>query len=357
MRCFEPSITEKDVQAVSELLKSGNIGFGPNIPLFEDRFSKYSKMEYNIGMNSASSAAYCLFAYLYDKYGSCDVYTPSLGFTSVSWAAKKNGHNVHFVDVDDNLLFDFDSYKSIRKLHLERQLNVDFHKSILMPVLYGGVSDIPGFMDKIKSTGWDDIVVVDSAHCIEPTIESDYIFFSFHPVKPLTMSCGGLLSMNDKDADDYIRKYRNFGRENTGDTYDIVDNGFNFYMNNLNATLGLSQLDTCFDNIRFRKKNLEYLKNGIKSNIGYFTEHDENSSYYLGTLVLYTNGSKELRQKLRDNESNSSYHYPLLHKTKFWNKGLSLNNTERLEDRIINLPINKNLSKNDLDTIIKVINE
>ena len=180
-------------------------------------------------------------------------------------------------------------------------------------------------MDKIKSTGWDDIVVVDSAHCIEPTIESDYIFFSFHPVKPLTMSCGGLLSMNDKDADDYIRKYRNFGRENTGDTYDIVDNGFNFYMNNLNATLGLSQLDTCFDNIRFRKKNLEYLKNGIKSNIGYFTEHDENSSYYLGTLVLYTNGSKELRQKLRDNESNSSYHYPLLHKTKFWNKGLSLN--------------------------------
>ena len=40
MRCFEPSITEKDIQAVSDLLRSGNIGFGPNIPLFEDKFCK-----------------------------------------------------------------------------------------------------------------------------------------------------------------------------------------------------------------------------------------------------------------------------------------------------------------------------
>jgi len=357
MRCFEPSITKKDVQVVLDLLKSGNIGFGPNIPLFEGKFSQYSNKKYNIGLNSASSAAYCLFAYLYDKYGSCDVYTPSLGFTSVSWAAEKNGHRVHFVDVDENLLFDFDSYKSIRKLHLERQLNVDFNKSIVMPVLYGGVSDIPGLTDKLKETGWDDILVVDSAHCIEPTIESDFIFFSFHPIKPLTMSCGGLLGTDDEEANEYIRRYRNFGRANIDDTYDIVDNGFNFYMNNLNATLGLSQLDTCFDNIKFRKKHLEYLKNGIKLGIGYFTEHDEKSSYYLGTFVLYANGSKELRCKLRDNKSNASYHYPLLHKTKFWNKGLTLNNTERLQDRIINLPINKNLSTDELDTIIRVINE
>ena len=127
-------------------------------------------------------------------------------------------------------------------------------------------------------------------------------------------------------------------------------------MNNLNATLGLSQLDTCFDDIKTRKNKFEYLQKGINSDKGYFTTHDEKSSYYLGTLVLYTNCSKELRVKLRENKSNASYHYPLLHKTKFWNKGETLVNTERLENKIINLPINEKLSKSDLDTIIDVVN-
>ena len=345
MKSFEPTITTKDAYKVYQLLLSGNIGFGSNVKEFEDRFSEYSDKKYNIGLNSASSAAYCLFHYLYEKYGSCDVYTPSLGFTSVSWAAEKNGHKIHFVDVDANLLFDFDSYTKIKK-----DTN---NKKVLMPVLYGGVSNIPNFNKKVT----DEIVVVDSAHCIEPTIESDYIFFSFHPIKPLTMSCGGLLATDDKEASDYIFSYRNFGRQNIGDNYDIVNSGFNFYMNNLNATLGLSQLDTCFDNIKKRKHNLEYLQKNITSEIGYFTEHDEKSSYYLGTLILNDKGSEKMRKKLRDNGCDASFHYPYLHQTQFYNYRDSLKNLENLNDRIINLPIHQNLVQDDLDKIIEVINE
>ena len=176
MKPFEPTITKQDIQKVTELLESGNIGFGSNVKKFEDKFSKYSNKKYNIGLNSASSAAYCLFAYLYDKYGSCDVYTPSLGFTSVSWAAEKNGHRVIFVDVDDNLLFDFKSYKRLRK---DPYIRKNAGKTILMPVLYGGVSNISNFNEQVT----DEIVVVDSAHCIQPTIKTDYILFSFHLIK------------------------------------------------------------------------------------------------------------------------------------------------------------------------------
>ena len=237
MKSFETTITKQDIHKVTELLELGDIGFGSNVKVFEDRFSEYSTKKYNIGLNSASAAAYCLFAYLYDKHGSCDVYTPSLGFTSISWAAEKNGHRIIFVDVDDNLLFDFNSY--------EEQKENTTRKKVLLPVLYGGVSNIPNFNKQVT----DEIVVVDSAHCIQPTIKSNYIFFSFHPIKPLTMSCGGLLGTDDEEANEYICSYRNFGRENVGDTYDIVNSGFNFYMNNLNATLGLSQLDSCFKNI------------------------------------------------------------------------------------------------------------
>jgi len=344
MNSSEATITDKDILAVSELLKSGNIGFGSNVKKFEDRFSKYSNKKYNIGLNSASSAAYCLFAYLHEKYGKCDVYTPSLGFTSVSWAAEKNGHRLHFVDVDDNLLFDFNSYINIRK--------DTTNTKILMPVLYGGVSNIPDFNKKVT----DEIVVVDSAHCIEPTIESDYIFFSYHPIKPLTMSSGGLLGTDNKGASEYISSYRNFGRQNVGDTYDIVDNGFNFYMNNLNATLGLSQLDTCFENIKKRKKHFEYLLKAIKLDVGYFTKHDDKSSYYLSTLILNTGSSKELRKKLKDNECNASFHYPYLHQMQFYNYNSSLVNLENLDDRIINIPIHQNLCIDELDRMVEVIN-
>ena len=170
------------------------------------------------------------------------------------------------------------------------------------------------------------------------------------------MSTRGLLSTDDKDAYDYISRYRNFGRENVGDSYNIVDNGFKFYMDNLNATLGISQLDTCYDNIKIRKNNLNYLKKNIKLEIGRFTYHDEKSSYYLGTLILNDVGSKDLRKKLRDNECSADFAYPFLHETKFWNTNKNLINTENLRDRIINLPIHQNLTKDDLDRIIKEVN-
>ena len=350
MKSFEPTITKQDIQKVTELLESGNIGFGSNVKIFEDKFSKYSEKKYNIGLNSASAAAYCLFAYLYDKHGSCDIYTPSLGFTSVSWAAEKNGHRVIFVDVDDNLLFDFDSYKLLRQDPYIKK--GEGNKTILMPVLYGGVSNVPNFNEQVT----DEIVIVDSAHCIQPTIKSDYIFFSFHPIKPLTMSCGGLLGTDDEEANEYICSYRNFGRENVGDTYDIVNPGFNFYMNNLNATLGLSQLDSCFQNIKKRKYNLEYLQKSITLDIGYFTEHDEKSSYYLGTLILNERGSEDLRHKLKKNGCDASFHYPYLHLSQYYNFNVPLDNLEDLDDRIINLPIHQNLSAIDVSRIVGVIN-
>ena len=116
-------------------------------------------------------------------------------------------------------------------------------------------------------------------------------------------------------------------------------------------------MGTCLDNIKKRKYNLEYLQKNITPEIGYFTKHDENSSYYLGTLILNNKESKKTRGKLRDNGCEASFHYPYLHQTKHYNHDISLNNLENLYDRIINLPIHQNLSATDLNKIVGVINE
>ena len=74
-------------------MQKGELGFGVNVPLFETQFQPFSNKAYNIATNSASAAAFMIFAYLKEKYGVCDIYTPSLAFTSPAWAAKHFGHN------------------------------------------------------------------------------------------------------------------------------------------------------------------------------------------------------------------------------------------------------------------------
>ena len=77
-----------------------------------------------------------------------------------------------------------------------------------MPVLYGGVSGIKNINSFCREN--DCILILDSAHCISPSIEYDYAFYSFHPVKPICMSNGGLLATSDKQAADFMYKGREF---------------------------------------------------------------------------------------------------------------------------------------------------
>ena len=342
--CFESDLDDEDVANLIKCTESGVLAYGSKVREFESKYSAYSKQKYNIGMSSASAAAYAIFSYLFEQYGPCDIYISSLGFTSPVWAAKKNGHNIIFVDIDSNLLFNMADY------YIKRSVNPSDQQVVIMPVLYGGVSKIPNF-----DLFGDEIVVVDSAHCISPNIESDYVFFSFHPVKPICMSNGGLLATNNKAAKEYFEKFRNFGRETVDDSYDIVQEGFNFYMNSLNASLGLSQLNKCMNNVEKRKNNFLYLKNNISESFGYFIEHDLDSSYYLSTIILKNlHNSCEIRDHFQNNNIQATYHYPLLHKTKYYNQDISLPIVEELENRIVNLPIHQNLTKQELDKIIAV---
>jgi len=345
INCFEPDITESDISAATQTICSKILAFGPHVDTFEAEYSKFSKKKYNVGFNSASSAAYLLFQYLYETVGPCNVYTPSIGFVSPVFAAIKNGHQVRYIDVCENML--------LSPENLSLKLEDNGRPNVVMPILYGGVSTIPEFEEKTKNNNF--ILILDSAHCISPTLNYDYAFYSFHPVKPICMPNGGLLATEHHPSAEYFRRGRNFGRKTQGDTYDLTQSGFNFYMNNLNASIGLSQVNRCMQNVSKRKNNFNFLKDNIPSSLGYFTEHDQSSSYYLSTLILKDNISSDiLRGYLYSNGVQSSFHYPFLHKTKYYASDDDLPNTDSLDNRIINLPIHQNLKQRDLE---KIVNE
>jgi dTDP-4-amino-4,6-dideoxygalactose transaminase len=312
MKVFESRFLKEELNLVNEVLQKGQLGFGPNVLEFENEFKSFSKKEHNIATNSASAAIFMIFAYLREKYGTCNIYTPSLAFTSPAWAAQHFEHNIIWIDINDNLLFDCEDYLNVRN---------EEYQPVVMPILYGGVSNIDGW--DLKG---DEIVVVDSAHCATPTIKSDFTFFSFHPYKPICTSDGGMISTDDLDATEYFRNYRNFGRQNTENSYDIIQEGFKFYMNNLNATLGLISLKKYYEDLEIRKNNYAKLEDVLP--------HDEKSSYYFATKI-----SDDADDFNRKNQLDR--HYPLLHKSKFF-KGednIILPNTELLYNNIINLPL------------------
>lgn len=319
MKVLETKFNEDELKIINSVLKDGNIGFGSNVEKFENEFKPFSNKEFNVAVNSASAAAFMIFAYLKEKYGVCDVYTPSLAFTSPAWSAKHFGHNLIWVDVNDNLLFDCNDY-------LTKRINNNNVK-VVMPILYGGVSTI----DNWNLIG-DEIVVIDSAHCITPTIKSDFTFFSFHPTKPICTSDGGMISTDIEEANKYFRNYRNFGRQINKNGYDINHEGFKFYMNNLNATIGLISLNNYYTNLNIRKENFILIKNKFK---GKFIEHDYDSSFYFATMITENANQINTHYQL-------TVHYPLLHKMQYYDTGIKLNNTEQLYNQIVNLPLYKN---------------
>ncbi len=335
MKLFETKISPYYSQNdIAKVIESGDMGFGSNVSVFELKFAEYSSNKYNIATNSASAAAFILFAYYKEKYGKCDVYTPSFGFTSVAWAAKHHGHNLIFVDVDNNMLFDIDNYRWKRSQRCEHYSDGSI-KPIVMPVLYGGVSKIPNLTKTLDQDGFKEIILLDSAHCAMPKMKSDAAFFSFHPYKPIASSDGGMVSTNNKDISKYIQSYRNFGRQNTSKGYEIVESGFKFYMNNLNATIALTQLEVYNEKLEQRKEAFNKLKSlNLK---GRLIEHDLNSSYYIATLITE---DEKTAQLYRDKYVNSRL-YPPLHKQPYYiNENIEmLPNTENIYPKLVNLPL------------------
>jgi dTDP-4-amino-4,6-dideoxygalactose transaminase len=344
MKIFEHKFGNELVNYIKEDMITGNLAFSEEVNKFENRYSKLTGKEYSVAVSSNSGGFYALFAYYKEYYGKCNVIFPTLTFTSPAWSAIQNGHNVRFCDVsEDTLCMDVDSAITISST-MERNT-----KTIFVPTLYGGITDIPKL-----SQLYNIDVIIDSAHTIKHNLNFTSIH-SFHPSKPIMMSSGGVVSTNELDIDYFISTYRNFGRTPGPNSY-VPGNGFKFYMNTLDAKMGIYQLDnTIKKEQKQRRLNYEYISNNMNTDIR-FVPHDSNSTYYIGSCVAK---DKETAIKIKNNFNYNNIptttYYPLLHRTPYYvnitNRIQTLHKTEDLYDRIINFPIHHNLTKTDLDII------
>lgn len=250
-------IDANDIAAVVETLQSDFLTQGPKVPAFEDAVARRCNVNFAVAMNSATSALH--LACLALGVGPGDlVWTSPISFVASANCARYCGADVDFVDVDVTTgLLDIQALQ--QKLQ-QAAVNNRLPK-VLIPVHLAGHScDMQQIAALCRPYGIR--IIEDASHAIGALYQdrpvgscqySDICVFSFHPVKIITSAEGGMALCNDVQLAENLRALRSHGitRNETEMTepshgpwyYQQIELGYNYRMTDLQAALGLSQLD------------------------------------------------------------------------------------------------------------------
>lgn len=248
-------ISQADVDAVMEVLRSDFLTQGPQVPMFEDALAQYCGVAHAVAVNSATSALHIACMAL--GVGPGDrVWTSPITFVASANCALYCGAQVDFVDIDPET-FNMCPAALARKLEQAEQQGM--LPKVVIPVHMCGQScDMQAIHALSRRYGFR--LIEDASHAIggkylgEPVGNcrySDIVVFSFHPVKIITTAEGGLAVTNDAELAERMalsrshgitRDARCMGKEPDGPWYyEQVGLGFNYRMTELQAALGLSQ--------------------------------------------------------------------------------------------------------------------
>jgi UDP-4-amino-4,6-dideoxy-N-acetyl-beta-L-altrosamine transaminase len=250
------SISEADIQAVVDVLRSDYLTQGPVVPAFEEAVSRYCGAAHAIAVNSATSALHIACLALGVGPGQ-RVWTSPITFVASANCALYCGAEVDFVDIDPAT---FNMSTSALAARLERAEREGRLPSVVIPVHMAGQSaDMAGIKALADRYGFR--IIEDASHAVGARYRgeavgncrfSDVTIFSFHPVKIITTAEGGLALTNDPDVAARMQLFRSHGvtrdpalMEDEPDGqwyYEQLALGFNYRMTEMQAALGVSQM-------------------------------------------------------------------------------------------------------------------
>ncbi len=265
-------ISDDDINSILNVLNGKLITQGEFVPKFENKVAKKVNAKHGIAVNSATSALHLACLALDVGVGDI-VWTSPISFVASANCALYCGAKVDFVDIDNATgLID------IKKLEI-KLANAEKNNSlpkVLIPVHLAGSSCD---MNKINSLSkkYSFLIIEDASHAIGGKYENQSVgnckyssitVFSFHPVKIITTGEGGLLTTNKNDLAEKIRMLRSHGivRDKNKFQYSTEGSwkyeqqllGFNYRMTDLQAALGLSQLNRLDEIVIERNRQLKF---------------------------------------------------------------------------------------------------
>lgn len=262
-------ITEADLAAVREALTSDWLTQGPTVPRFEAAFAQRHQVEHAIAVSSATAALHLGCMALGVKPGS-RVWTSPNSFVASANCALYCGATVDFVDIDPVT-------RNMSLAALERKLASAApgeRPDVLIPVDFAGQAcDLAEMRALADRHGFK--ILEDASHAVGALyrgapIGSAYAHasvFSFHAVKIITTAEGGMVTTSDADVANQVRMLRTHGitrdasqmtRASEGPWYfEQIGLGFNYRMTDLQAALGVSQMQRLTQGLSRRQALVE----------------------------------------------------------------------------------------------------
>ena len=322
IKLFSPKSNNLEIKRVVKTLKSGfwssGAGVG-NVLQFEKNFKKYSNAKECVAVDSGTAALHLALNVL--DINKKEVLVPSLTFASTVNAIKYNGGIPVFVDVNLETL-------SINLIDLEKKITKK--SKIILPVHFGGYSCDMKSIKKIAKK-YSLFIVEDAAHACGAKYEGkrigslgDFTCFSFHPVKNLAMPKGGAITINTKNSKQFKKKLNSLrwcGISNRiGSNYDITDLGFNYYMDEISAAIGIEQLKKMD---KFNEHRLRIAKKYHKElNVSKKMPLNKECSYHF-YWILVKNRQKFI-QHMKSNGIETGTHYSPIHKMSLYKSRIKL---------------------------------
>ena len=358
------NISEDDIRAVVEVLKSDWITQGPVIPKFENALKDYVGAEYAVAVNSATSALHLACLALGVGPGD-EVWTSPNSFVASANCALMCGAKVDFVDID------LKTY-NISVEALEKKLKRGKAPKVLIPVHFAGQSCEMAEIKKLADE-YNFKIVEDASHAIGGAYKnekigncrySDICVFSFHPVKIITTGEGGMATTNNEEWAEKMRLLRTHGISRDTESedkwyYEQLELGYNFRLTDIQAALGLSQM-TRLD--QFIKKRHELAENYDKALANLpltlpLQLKDCYSAYHLYPIVLKEPGRREIFAKLHAAGIMVNVHYIPIHMQPYYQKlGFKKGdfpNAEKYYTQALSLPIFYDLSLREQTYVIE----
>jgi UDP-4-amino-4,6-dideoxy-N-acetyl-beta-L-altrosamine transaminase len=374
-------ISQADIDAVVEVLRSDWITQGPAIERFEQLVADYCGAKYAVAVSSATAALHiaCLAAGL----GSGDIlWTSPNTFVASANCGLYCGADVDFVDIDPhtyNLSMEVLEQK-LAHAELEGKL-----PKVVVPVHFAGQScEIERILALSRKYGFT--ILEDASHAIGARYQdnpvgsclfSDMAVFSFHPVKIITTGEGGMVVTNREDLYEKLIRLRTHGITRNPELmqgeshglwyYQQLELGFNYRMTDIQAALGASQMQR-LDEFVSRRRHLAARYNQLLSDFPLvlpWQHPDTESSWHLYVIRLKLDEigktHRQVFEELRQARIGVNLHYIPVHTQPYYqNLGFKWGDFPQAEEyyqEAISLPIYYGLSDENQERVIAVIRD
>lgn len=370
-------ITKQDIQAVTNVLRSGFLTQGPEIAEFEEAFAKYVGAKYAVAVASGTAALH-LSAIALGVNEKSNVITTPITFAATANCIRFCGGNVFFADIDAKT-FTLDAGK-VEKLIKSKPEG--FFRGII-PVDFAGYPvNLESFRKIADKHGlW---ILEDACHAPGGFFTdgkgkkqfcgngayAELAVFSFHPVKHIACGEGGMITTNNENYYKRLLTLRTHGitkepalmKENRGGWYyEMIELGYNYRLTDIQAALGISQLSRADGGLKRRRTIARTYFEAFKNNPEILGQSGVAQGHAYHLYVIRVKDRAGLYSHLRKHNIFAQVHYIPVHLLPYyrqfgWKQG-DFPVAENYYDECLSLPMYPSLEDEEQKFVIEKVRE